>query len=348
MREVDRLKKRMVREAVRENREALDAKLYLKKRFRAPRWKWLVRGAVAVVVPLALFVSINAISTGSAAKTEVVVVPPKIVAPPAGVEPSALRAPRAIDPTVFRLKVATVVIDAGHGGSDPGASRLGVLEKDVTLDVARRLRDLLADGDLKVLLTRDDDRFLSLRDRALLANGERADLFVSIHVNSLPLAGRRGVETYYLGPADDPHVDTLAGEENRQSGYSLADFRKLLEGVFAGVRQTESRAFAEAVQASLVSSLRRADPELPNRGVKSAPFVVLVATEMPGILAEVSCLSNDEEARRLKDPSHRQAIAQALAVGVKAYAATVTQPTPRPETTAARLSTPKKKGTRSR
>ena len=140
-------------------------------------------------------------------------------------------------------------------------------------------------------------------------------------MNSLPsVKDTRGVETYFLGTTTDPHVQQLAGDENRSSGYTMADFRRLLEGVLADARQGESRKFAESVQGGLVTSLRPFVPRLQDRGVRSAPFVVLIATEMPGILAEVSTVSNDEEARHLRDPAYRQQIARALSNGILAYA----------------------------
>ena len=152
-------------------------------------------------------------------------------------------------------------------------------------------------------MTREADTFVSLRQRAQFANQERADLFVSIHVNSVPSQECHAVETYYLGPADDPRAEQLAGKENHESGYHLADFRRLLEGVYVHVRQAESRKLAQVVQQELVSVLGDSNPAIRDKGVRSAPFLVLVASESPGILAEVSCLSNDEEAGRLADPS---------------------------------------------
>ena len=131
------------------------------------------------------------------------------------------------------------------------------------------------------------------------------------------------METYYLGPTDDPYLTALAASENRDSGYSLADFRRLLEGVYADVRQGESRDLARAVQAELLRTLRDRSPGLEDRGVKTAPFLVLVSTQMPAILAEVSCLSNEEEARRLAEPDYRQQIAAALHAGIRAYARTL-------------------------
>lgn len=321
MTSLSQVKKKMLQEAVRENVDLLGGR---RPEFRrARRSRWLGRILFAVVLPVALFVSINAISTG-ARGPEVLVVkggPQAPAGPPASpgtAEPSLK--PRTIEPSVFRLAVTRIVLDPGHGGADPGTHGFGLAEKDITLDVARRAATALRDEGFEVVLTRTDDSALSLRERASLANQARGDLFVSIHVNSIPLPERRGVETYWLGPSDDPFVHELAGAENRESGYSLSDFRKMLEGVYAGVRQVESRRLAESVHASIVGATRRVDAAREDRGVKSAPFVVLVATEMPGILAEVACLSNSDDARLLGEPASRETIARAIALGLRRYA----------------------------
>jgi N-acetylmuramoyl-L-alanine amidase len=249
------------------------------------------------------------LSTGSALASE-----PQPEAP--------ILAPRAIDSAILGLALRKIVIDAGHGGIDPGARTLnGLAEKDIAFDIARRLEVLLRDRGFAVAMTRLSDETVSLRERSLRANRTRADLFLSIHVNSLPQQDRRGVETYYLGFPSDRLGEWLAGAENASSGYSVADVRAVLEGVYANVRAKDSRAFAETVQRHIYEALRRASPDLEDRGVKTAPFVVLVGTRMPAILAEVSCISNDQEALLLEQAEHRQAIAEALAGGVVAYAA---------------------------
>jgi N-acetylmuramoyl-L-alanine amidase len=198
-----------------------------------------------------------------------------------------------------------------------------LLEKELTLDIAERLRSVLERESFEVSLTRDRDTDIDLDDRAALANRETADIFVSIHLNWFAGGSNRGVETYYLGPTADPFLKVLAESENRDSGYSLADFRRLLEGVYTGVRSSESRRLAESVQGELYRSLRAVNPALQDRGVKTAPFIVLVGTGMPAILAEVSCLSSEEETALLKDPAYRQRIADALAAGINGYARAV-------------------------
>jgi N-acetylmuramoyl-L-alanine amidase len=236
--------------------------------------------------------------------------------------PAELPAAAPLDPAVLPLAVRRIALDAGHGGSSHGTrTPLGLLEKDITLDIARRLRDLLLDQHgFEVVMTRQDDRAVSLADRAVLANRQGADIFVSVHVNWIEDRASRGVETYYLGPTNDPFLNRLAALENRDSGYSMADMRQLLDGIYAGVRQDKSRQLAEMVQGALFRSLGKVNPRIENRGVKSAPFLVLLSTQMPAILAEVSCLSNAEEARLLTRPLYRQYIAEALASGLRAYA----------------------------
>ena len=234
-------------------------------------------------------------------------------------------APEPIDSDVFPLAVRRIVLDPGHGGDDFGTIDHELVEKDLTLDIAGRVANLLRVDGFDVRLTREDDRKLSLRERADIANRLHSDLFISVHVNWMSQRQARGVETYFLGATEDPELKELVRRENRESGYSLADMKMLLEGIYTGVRRDASRQLASRVQRSLYGSLRRVNPELKNRGVKTAPFVVLVSTEMPAILAEVSCLSNREEARLLSRPLYRDHIAEALFRGIRGYADDVHQ-----------------------
>ena len=143
---------------------------------------------------------------------------------------------------------------------------------------------------------------------------------ISIHINWLSTRQVRGIETYYLGPTEDPHLIALARKENQESGYALAEMRSILERLFTDFLQQQSHELADRIQRSLFTSLKRVNPELKNRGVKTAPFVVLVSTEMPAILAEVACLSNAEEVELLSRPLYRDHIADALARGIRGYA----------------------------
>ena len=168
------------------------------------------------------------------------------------------------------------MLDPGHGGSASGTVAGGLTEKELALDIAVRVRELLSDR-YRVAMTREADIDVELDRRSGIANRAGADLFVSIHVNWLPRNRTCGVETYYLGPTDDPELTALAERENAEAhGYSLADLRRLVDGVYGQHMQDESRALADAVQDSLFEKLRAANPELRNRGVKSAPFVVLI------------------------------------------------------------------------
>lgn len=242
--------------------------------------------------------------------------------------PATFAAPRPIDRTVFPLAVKTILLDPGHGGHDAGAvAAAGMAEKEVTLDIGQRLRRLLEEAAFTVLMTREKDETVTLAQRASLAGSSGADVFVSVHVNALKTGRMRGVETYYHGPTDEPLLLQLASLENRESGYSLADFRRLLEGVYLGVKRDESRQLAETIQQELAGSLHQVNPALKNWGVKTAPFLVLVATDVPAVLVEVSCLSNPEEARLLTDPQYRQRVAGALFAGIRTYAAARNTPT---------------------
>ena len=195
----------------------------------------------------------------------------------------------------------------------------GASEKEITLDLALRLRRLLQDASFEVLLTREADVTMSLEQRVAFANARRADVFVSIHVNWISRRDVRPVETYHVGPTDDPAVLKLAGAENRESGYSLGAYRRLLEKIYIDERRDESRALARAINAELYRALSAVNPGLENRGVKMAPFAVLVGTEMPAILVEVSCLSNEKEAQLLTTDDYRARIAAALLRGIRSY-----------------------------
>jgi N-acetylmuramoyl-L-alanine amidase len=229
-------------------------------------------------------------------------------------------APQRLARTVLPLPIKRIVLDPGHGGAQAGAvAESGASEKEITLDLALRLRRLLQDASFEVLLTREADVTMSLEQRVAFANARRADVFVSIHVNWISRRGVRPVETYHVGPTDDPAVLKLAGAENRESGYSLGAYRRLLERIYIDERRDESRALARTINAELYRALSAVNPGLQNRGVKMAPFAVLVGTEMPAILVEVSCLSNEDEAELLTTDDYRARIAAALLRGIRSY-----------------------------
>ncbi|HEX6201151.1 MAG TPA: N-acetylmuramoyl-L-alanine amidase [Thermoanaerobaculia bacterium] len=229
-----------------------------------------------------------------------------------------------VNADVFPLAVRRIVLDPGHGGANTGTRTPGGLEeKDLTLEIARRVRDTLARHPYEVLLTREGDEAVTLDERAAFANRARADIFVSIHVNWFEGVRGSGIETYYLGPTDDPFLTRLAAAENRESGHTLAEMRQLLDRIYAGVRQDKSQNLARELHGALFRSLSRVNPRLTDRGVKTAPFLVLVDTEMPAILAEVAALSSEAEAAMLEKPLYRDYIADSLAAGIVAYAESV-------------------------
>ncbi|HWC05163.1 MAG TPA: N-acetylmuramoyl-L-alanine amidase [Methylomirabilota bacterium] len=307
----DPLKHQLLRQAVRENVDTIRGLPPPPFRVGAQLRRGVIQAALLVALPTLGLLAYNPLSGSGPDRMTGVATRPVVL---------SLPVPKALEPMMASLGVRKLVLDPGHGGNDSGARAKGIWEKEITLGIARELRSLLKRAKYDVAMTRDSDGYVSLRRRAQLANQERGDLFVSIHVNSVPSKECHAVETYYLGPADDPRAEQLAGKENHESGYHLADFRRLLEGVYAHVRQAESRKLAQVVQHELVEILGDTNPAIRDKGVRSAPFLVLVATESPGILAEVSCLSNDEEAERLADTAYRRRIARALFNGIHAYA----------------------------
>jgi N-acetylmuramoyl-L-alanine amidase len=219
------------------------------------------------------------------------------------------------------LKIKTIMIDAGHGGSSSGTiGKTGTKEKDITLDIAKKLKAHLIKSDLHhVLMTREDDSTVPLLDRVTLVREAKADLFISIHLNYLPKKNTNIIETYYFGPSDDKKTLKLAEQENAGSEYGLSDFREVVEMLGKTMKLQESKEFAESIQASLFLNSRKHDEEIQNHGVKRAPFVVLLGVDVPSVLVEVSCLSNQEEERKLNSESHRENIARYLATGIFDY-----------------------------
>ncbi len=219
------------------------------------------------------------------------------------------------------LKIKTIMIDPGHGGTDSGSiGKMGTKEKDVTLDIAKRLRARLVKSDLHhVLMTREDDSSVSLLERVTLVREAKADLFISIHLNYLPKKNTNIIETYYFGPSDDKKILKLAEQENAGSEYGLSDFREIVEMLGKTMKLEESKEFAESIQVNLFLNSRKHSQEIQNHGVKRAPFVVLLGVDVPSALAEVSCLSNREEEQELSSESHRENIAKYLAAGIFDY-----------------------------
>jgi N-acetylmuramoyl-L-alanine amidase len=219
------------------------------------------------------------------------------------------------------LKVGRIVIDAGHGGHDTGTiGPNGLLEKDLVLDVSLRLGRLLQSRiGADVIYTRDDDTFIPLETRTAIANQQEADLFISVHANSSQDPSARGVETYYLNFNPSPDALEVAARENAVSEKSVHELSDLVKKITLKDKVEESREFATDVQRSLYQGLSGKERTLRDRGVKKAPFIVLIGANMPSILAEISFVSNPGDERKLQTPEYRQKIAESLYKGVARY-----------------------------
>jgi N-acetylmuramoyl-L-alanine amidase len=218
------------------------------------------------------------------------------------------------------LGVARVVIDAGHGGHDPGAQSNGVSESELVLDVALRVEQLLAEQPgVEVVLTRRTDEFIPLEERTAIANREGADLFLSIHANASRQPAARGIETYFLNFATNPDAEAVAARENATSGQTMGHLPELVKTIALNNKVKESHELASIVQTSMMRRLRAQNKSLRDLGVKQAPFVVLIGAQMPSVLAEISFLTNKPEASLLRQSSYRQRIAQALCDAVLKY-----------------------------
>ncbi len=220
------------------------------------------------------------------------------------------------------LKLERIVIDAGHGGQDQGTQGpKGLLEKDLVLDVATRLGKLVGDRmGAEVIYTRTDDTFVPLKQRTALANDKKADLFLSIHANSSSYPRIAGVETYYLNFTDSKEALDVASRENASSEKSIFELQDIIQKITLHDKAEESKEFAGRVQAALYAFSARNVPGEKNRGVRKAPFVVLIGASMPSVLAEIGFLSNPREEALLKKPDYRQKLAEALFRGVTRYA----------------------------
>jgi N-acetylmuramoyl-L-alanine amidase len=220
------------------------------------------------------------------------------------------------------LKLQRVVIDPGHGGHDEGTQGpKGLLEKELVLDVALRVGKLIEDRmGAEVIYTRSDDTFVPLEGRTTLANDRKADLFLSIHANSSPTTRVTGVETYYLNFTDSKDALDVASRENASSQKSVFELRDLIQRISAHDKAEESRDFASRIQTALFAFSSKTFPAEKNRGVRKAPFVVLIGANMPSVLAEIGFLSNPREETLLKKSDYRQKLAESLFRGISRYA----------------------------
>jgi N-acetylmuramoyl-L-alanine amidase len=220
------------------------------------------------------------------------------------------------------LKIGRIVIDAGHGGHDTGTiGPTGLMEKDLCLDVAQRLGKIIHQRlpGADVVYTRSDDTFIPLEERTRIANESRADLFISIHANSSHDHAARGIETYYLNLRGSPDAMEVAARENATAQESVHDLEDIVKKIARSEKIDESREFASDIQESLAKRIQKLNKTVKDRGVRKAPFVVLVGADMPSILTEISFLSNPADEQLLKKPEHRQRVAEGLYQGVASY-----------------------------
>jgi N-acetylmuramoyl-L-alanine amidase len=245
---------------------------------------------------------------------------PELIAPP--VTPQPTRDGQSTLTRALGLKIGRIVIDAGHGGHDTGTiGPTGLMEKDLCLDVALRLGKIMQQKlpGAEIIYTRSDDTFIPLEDRTRIANDAKADLFISIHANSSPDHGARGIETYYLNLKGSPDAMEVAARENAASQDSVHDLEDLVKKITRTEKIDESKEFASDVQDSLSKRIQKTAKPVKNRGVRKAPFVVLIGADMPSILTEISFLSNPADEQLLKKPEHRQRVAEGLYAGVSEY-----------------------------
>jgi len=245
---------------------------------------------------------------------------PDLVVP--AITPQPTRDGQATLTRTLGLKINRIVIDAGHGGHDTGTiGPTGMMEKDLCLDVALRLGKLIQQKlpGAEIVYTRSDDTFIPLEERTHIANEAKADLFISIHANSSPDHGARGVETYYLNLKGSPDAMEVAARENATAQENIHELEDLVKKIARTEKIDESKELAGDVQDSLAKRIQRTAKPVKNRGVRKAPFVVLIGADMPSILTEISFLSNPSDEQLLKKPEHRQRVAEGLFQGVASY-----------------------------
>jgi N-acetylmuramoyl-L-alanine amidase len=223
------------------------------------------------------------------------------------------------------LKIGRVVLDPGHGGQDTGTIGPGGLtEKELVLDVAKRLGALIEERmGSEVIYTRTSDTFVPLEARTRMANEKQADLFLSIHANSSSVRSIAGIETYYLNFTTSHDALDVAARENAGSQKSIHELQDILKKIALEDKLEESREFASRLQTALFATMAKDNSRMRNRGVRTAPFVVLIGASMPSVLAEIDFLSNPKEESLLQKSPHRQKIAEALYKGLSQYAGTL-------------------------
>jgi N-acetylmuramoyl-L-alanine amidase len=231
------------------------------------------------------------------------------------------------------LKVRTIMLDPGHGGHDPGAMAFGLQEKDLALAIAQRLEAQIRahHPDVRVGMTREDDRFIPLARRPKLAKAFGADLFVSIHLNASPAERLHGIETYFLNLTSDSSALAVAARENATTEKKVSDLNVILLDLLRDTNILESSKLAQALHTELVDTLKEASP-VRDLGVKQAPFMVLIGAEMPSVLVEAGFVTNRSESDRLKTADYLDRIAAGIYAGLDKYIADedIVQAKPRP------------------
>jgi N-acetylmuramoyl-L-alanine amidase len=223
------------------------------------------------------------------------------------------------------LKIGRIVIDPGHGGHDTGTlGPTGLEEKEVVLDVGLKLRKLLEQNTgCEVVMTRSDDTFIPLEERTAIANQKSADLFISVHANASSDKSARGIETYYLNFTSSPDALEVAARENASSQEAVHQLQDLIKKIAMTEKVEESQDFASQVQREVYNHVTKASGAQRDRGIKKAPFVVLIGANMPSVLAEISFLTNPKDEHLLRRPDYREKIAEALYEGILDYLKTL-------------------------
>ncbi len=340
------LRKALVRDLVRQNRDQLGSKTPVKRRTRprperlemptamapetAPEKKhpWAHRFRIPLLLVAVVYLFVFGTS---AFRSQRVSLEHRLAKPDADVwNPELLDELRKLTSSehlpmplarMFQLKAKRIVLDPGHGGIDSGTkSKSGLIEKDLTLAIVQALAPKLEKKlSCEIIFTRETDDFVSLRARVEMANRLEADLFLSVHLNWFPSPRIQRVETYFVGLSKDRESLELASRENASGQFRLANFDELLIKMTRTLKLEESKRFAHELQSSLQRSLKKRNPKLRDRGVRRAPFVVLMGAEMPAVLAEVSFLSNEKEAKRLESEDYIDLIAESLTLGIGTY-----------------------------
>jgi N-acetylmuramoyl-L-alanine amidase len=261
----------------------------------------------------------------AAADLEPVATTAPAAAAPSGPSPNPAAGASTPNPGVsmarqLGLGVQRIVIDPGHGGHDPGANGRGISEAELVLDVGLRLEKLLQkQPGVDVILTRRTDEFIPLQERTAIANRENADLFLSIHANASPNPAARGIETYFLNFANNLGEAAVAQRENAASGQTMGALPDFVKAIALNNKLDESKDFAREIQHAMIDRLRASNKTVKDLGVKQAPFVVLIGAAMPSVLAEISFVTNTQEAKLLKSGAYRQRIAEALFNAIRRY-----------------------------